>query len=278
MKPGLRSRDTAYGESTSPPKDGKKRNVPRRRAYGPAPDACRNARATAGRLRLSIAQGGTASPATGPAAARKRPLQAPPAPAGWVSATGRRHGPPSLASRELSLRPHGAPGLSSAAGERWRRATPLRGLGRGGSAGSSWKLRQPCGFLPPRRSVRRISPPSCLGRSRHSLPAPRRQHGADRLTFPFFHKQVSTPQETAYAADPHTCTVWSRGSTLSHRTVSGTAKADRRMEQFLSAACPPVPEAGKYFSYPLQTVRSENKVILEIWTKVMHLEYKKDTE
>lgn len=159
---------------------------------------------------------GRPPPTTGPGAARKRPLQAPPAPAGWVSATGRRHGPPTLASREPLLRPHGAPGLPSAAGERWRRATPLRGLGgwaRRGSRGScashsaSYPHGAPCGvspltpsldahgtaFLPHAGSMEQTALFSLSSTSR-SL-----HHRKQRM------QQIAThPLDTA---DPHTCTV-----------------------------------------------------------------------
>lgn len=196
-KPGLKSCDTAYGESTSPPKGGKRRNVPCRKASVPA-------RAVARRLRLSSEQGGTAP-------THHRPRRGEEAPSAGAA------GPRRLGFRDRAAARPPDPGLPGAPAAAPRRAGASQRCGRAlapgypaprsgwvGSAGFSWKLRQSFGFLPPRRSVRRIPPHSLLGRSRHGLPAPRRQHGADRLIFPFFHKQVSTPQETAYAANRHT--------------------------------------------------------------------------
>lgn len=43
------------------------------------------------------------------------------------------------------------------------------------------------------------------------------------------------------------------------------------MLSLLAAACPPGPGAGEYFSYPLQTVGSENQVSLGKWTEVMRI-------
>lgn len=43
-----------------------------------------------------------------------------------------------------------------------------------------------------------------------------------------------------------------------------------------AAACLPGPAAGEYFSYPLQTVGSENQVSLGRWVKVMLVEKTED--